>query len=519
MGNIKTYSFFNNIGGMNTRYNEVSLRDAEAEDILNLHTTQTGSWSSRNTGFVRRHDTALDSGAAIRSLYHYQPEQGQARIVVGAGDKLWVFEPGLSGFTQIHAGLTSNQRMNFVTMNGRLIGCNGVDTPIRWDGTGNVETLDGWPPEVPGVTPGYPGISALFNNRLVFAGDTQNPSLLYLSELETPENFTPDTGATSAGAIQVSPGDGERITGLKSLFLPIENEEVLIIFKENTTYMLTGHDADTFNLQRLSQEFGAVNHHSIVVVGNELMFLSREGVTTLSTATLQGNLTTGFISDKIRRRFDRLNPESLNESFAIHLRNRQEVWWFVPDGSAMENNRVLVYNYANAAQVGPVWSVRSGITAACGALVEGVLYTGSYSGFVHQQLIGNSYDGEAIEWRYRTPFYDFSSPRIRKRIRDIQFYLRQIAPSSITLRSTWDVRRAVSAQESETLAVVPEGEYSLFGASVYGSQTYNDVGVAMVQSMPPGSGRTFQMELSGNAVNQPVEIEGWTISAMYGGFQ
>jgi len=163
--------------------------------------------------------------------------------------------------------------------------------------------------------------------------------------------------------------------------------------------------------------------------------------------------------------------------------------------------------------------MRTGITAACGALVDGSIYTGSYDGFIHQQLVGNSYDGEAIEWRYRTPFYDFSSPRLRKRIRDIQFYLKPIAPSTITLRSIWDVRRAVPAQESETLSVIPDGEYSLYGTAVYGSQNYNDVGVTMVQSMPPGSGRSFQMELSGNAVGQPVEIEGWTISAMYGGFQ
>ena len=134
----------------------------------------------------------------------------------------------------------------------------------------------------------------------------------------------------------MSPGDGERITAIKTLYLPLENEEVLVIFKERSTYMLTGNDADTFTLQKVSGEFGAVSHQSVVQAGSELLFLSREGITSLSTATVQGNLTTGFISDRIRPAIDGLNRQATRYNWAL------DTWTTQYDGRGGVVKQILV---------------------------------------------------------------------------------------------------------------------------------------------------------------------------------
>ena len=512
---METFRFFENTGGMNLRINDLTLASGEAEEITNLHATSRGSWSSNNAGYIHLNGTPLNSGASVNGLYEYVTLDGASYLMAVAGSRLYTFEPSLGTATELSASLTDGFRMNFATFKGLLIACNGVDAPQKWDGINPVAALGGWPPTIAGITPGNPSIAEIFANRLVFSGDSDNPSMVYLSELENAENFTPGIGASSAGALQVSPGDGERITALKTLFLPMNNEEVLVIFKERSTYILSGSDADSFALQKISDEFGAVSALSVILVGNELMFLSQEGITSLSTATAQGNITTGFLSDQIRPQIATLNRSRLSGSFAVHLRNRQEVWWFVPDGSATQNQTVLVYNYG----INRCWSKRTGITAASGVSMNGNLYTGTYDGVIQQQLTGNSYNEQPIRWTYRSGFQDLSSPRLRKRIKDIELFLKQISNVNVTVNMYWDFRRGSSQRQSRILNVVPDASSSIYNTATYGQDAYNVAGSSIFRFMPAGSGRYFQLELTGQDADKPVEIEGWTIIALYGGYR
>ena len=507
---MRTFRFFENTGGMNLQDNDTSLRDGDAEEITNLHANARGSWTSSNVGFVNLNATPLQGGVPVTSLYEYVTLDSISYVMATAADKLLTFEPSTGANTVIHSGLAAG-RMDFVTFQGLLIGCNGQNAPIKWDGMTSVQNLAGWAPTIPGISPGSPSISAIFANRLIFSGDDNNPSMIYISALEDPEDFTPTTGAASAGAIQIAPGDGDRVTGIKTLFLPLNNEEVLVIFKETSTYMLTGSDSESFALQKVSDEFGAVGHHAVINVGNELMFLSREGVTTLSTATLQGNLTTGLLSNRVRATVTELNPNLRKGFFAVHMRNRQEVWWFLAQGSFLYNQLVLVYNYG----INQAWSRRSGIRAASGMERDGKLYTGNYEGVVQQQLRGNTYAGEDIPWVYRTGFNDLASPRMRKRIKDIEVFLRQISQVEINVNLYWDFRRGSANRQSRPLSVQMEGS-NIYGTGHYGEDVYNLSGTSILKFIPDGSGRFFQMEFTGT---KPVEIEGWTITAIEGGFR
>lgn len=512
---MQTYNFFKNTGGINQKANELSLEDQEAEEIINLHATTEGSWSSRDVGYVQINTTPLASGAPVTALYSYQTLTGASHLIAAAGTYLYDLDPISGQTTEIVNGLSNINRMHFVTFNGLLIVCNGVDAPQKWDGTNPISDLEGWAPTISGVSTGMPSISEIFANRLVFSGDVQNPSMLFISELENPENFTPDDELTSPGAIQVSPGDGEKITALKTLFLPLNNEEVLVVFKERSTYILSGSDSESFSLQKISDEFGAVNHDCVLQVGSSVIFLSNEGVTTLSTATSQGSLSTGFLSDRIRPQIDRLNRAYLSHAFAVHLRNRQEVWWFVAEGSTVKNQQVLVYNYGSNG----AWSKRTGIDAESGTVFGGKLYTGNYTGFVQQQLRGNSYQNAPIPWLYRTGFQGFSSPRLRKRIRDVELYFKQISDVDITVNTRWDFNRSSAYQQTRTLHVQPDSASCIYGMARFGQDFYNLSGTSSLRFTPTGSGRCFQLEFKGQAVNKPVELEGWTVTIIDGGFR
>jgi len=258
-----------------------------------------------------------------------------------------------------------------------------------------------------------------------------------------------------------------------------------------------------------------VSQDSVILVGNQLMFLSAEGITALNTATTQGNITTGFLSNAIQPQIANLNRSALGGSFAVHLRHRQEVWWFVPDGSNTRNQTVLVYNYG----VNQAWSRRSGIVACCAVYAGGLLYTGNYEGVIQQQLRGNSYNGQPIPWTYRTGFMTFSAPRTRKRIKDIELFLKQISTMDVTVNCYWNFRRGSANRQSHTVHVAPDASSSIYSVATYGQDDYNLAGSSVFKFIPAGSGMAFQLELTGQDANKPVEIEGWNITTLYGGYR
>jgi hypothetical protein len=509
---LRSFHFFNNTGGLNLRHTDTQLADTDAEEVENLHATGNGSWTTQDIGYTQINATALASGAAVQGMTSFTTEGGQTYWVVIAGGRFFTVSAGNGTAVEwtMPIAWDTFAPVIFTTFLGQLILFNGIQVPVVWDGVTPVALLAGWPAVIVGVTVGNPGFGAVYANRLAVAGDANNPSTVYISELENPENFTPSVGPASAGAILVGPGDGEKITALHTLYLPLTNEEVLVVFKERSTYIITGNDADTFALQKVSGEFGAVGPRSVVQVGSELIFLSQEGITSLSTATADGNLTTRMVSRSIQPQINTLNRNTLATSWALHLRDRNEVWWAVPDGGSTQNQRVLIMNYNN----GLTWSRRSGLTVACGCVLQGQLLTGNYNGVLHRQCSGSSYNGGPISWTYRTPFYELGSPRQRKRIRDIELYLRQQSALSLTVKTAWDARRSAASQETTTLPSTPDAESALFGSALFNADKYGLAGLSRVRLIPNGSGRSLQLELSGSAVNQPIELQGWTITAL-----
>jgi hypothetical protein len=511
---MQTVSYLANTGGMNLSQPDVNLPDTDAELILNMRPTATGSWSTSNVGYQRVNATALGGGQKIDGITSFTTSSGASKLIAVSGGTLYDVVSGSGQVTSIYSGLSPGARVRFVTFQGLLLLFNGVDLPLQWDGVNPPQTLNGWPPAIAGFSAGQPAFGTIFANRLCLAGDASNPSVVYLSALEDISQFTPGSDPNAAGLIHVSPGDGQKITGLKTLYLPLENTEVLVIFKQRSVYLLQGSDADTFTLQKLAEETGAVGPDAILPLGNALMFLSEVGMMALSTdqAQTQGSLQRGLISKKIQPLTQRLNPARLSESLAVYDPVENTVWWWVPDGSANQNNRVLLQHMGLSASGTSCWSLREGMSARCGVWHNGFLYTGDYNGFVCAQQQGTSYANEPINWMYRTPFYALTKPGSRRRVREVQLLCRQIAPVTMSVDSAWNYQRSASRRHRQMVHVQTDDASAVYGSARFEANSYNESGTSMVRFSPPGSGHSLQLTFSGSVASPAVEIQGWHIS-------
>ncbi len=512
---IHIHTFHNNTGGINMNAALGSMQDNEAETIVNMHLTQNGAWSTKDIGYRLLNSNPLNDAAQVNGITQYQDAAGTVHTVVFAGSRAYRFNLEDGTFTEIGAGFGDTDTVSSVVFKDQLIMCSRSLPPMKWQG-GAMSALAGWPPTIAGVTVGSPTLSEVFTNRLVLAGDSLNPSMLYISELENPNSFTPSSGPLSAGAIQISPGDGDQITGLKTLYLPMQNEEVLVIFKARAIYLLLGHDADAFTVQKLSGAIGAVSGRTVVQLGNDLLFLSENGISTITTVTLEGNIASATLSEKLTPLINTFNKGLMPQAFAVHLPERQEVWWWVAQDGATSLTTVLVYNYSTGRGI---WSLRANLPATCAMTVNGGLYTGTNNGMVQQQLYGNSYNGQAIQWTYRTPFYALGNPRQTKRIREIEICMTQYADAPLTLTGAWDNARSVRLRRQRNLTVFHTPEVSLYDTAIYGQNTYDEPGITRRRVAMEGAGQTFQMELGGAQTTMPIEIQGWSITTINGGLR
>ena len=137
-------------------------------------------------------------------------------------------------------------------------------------------------------------------------------------------------------------GTADYVVGLHSFA-----EDSLLVFNRNSIHVVQ----NTINLEAastrlLTNEVGCVARKSIVQVGNQVIFLSDNGVygtQFLDEYNLRGTETP--LSEPINETIKRINKEAWGQAVAVYFDNRYYI--AVPLDGATENNAILVYNFLN----------------------------------------------------------------------------------------------------------------------------------------------------------------------------
>jgi|GEM_PF-4038353 len=515
MATMKTIHVPTLSGGMETRKSPIDLNPNELTLVENLHWEQAKGWSSVNAGYVSRNATALNSGAPIKSIYTFTDVTGLANTLVQAGDTLYHVNP-LEGTTIKTLGQTSASGNSYVPFLGWCFVLNESATPKRWNGnSATFETMLGWMPDFgASLTPGNPGFGCVFANRLVLSGDTSNPNVVYLSGLEDPENFTPDGLDDGPGAIQISPGDGQVITGLVPMYVPYSNEHVLLIFKSESIYALKGYDASTFRLELVSNNLGTVSPKSIITVGQDVWFLSKSGINALGPNTELGILSVGSISPSMQGRIHTLNQAQLNKAFALHDPIRQELWWCLPTGSANVANEVWVQHYGTRPYT---WSIKTGLMMTCGhTLPLGQMLTGGNDGVWQQQRVGDTYNGASINWVLESATFALGNLSTMARLTMVDVYLSAIGSGAFDATCTWELGFDSRSDLIPSVTLSGSGA-NTYSVGFYGTALYDRQFKAIARLYPEGSGRLAELRLTGTSPAQPIAITGYSLTYIEGG--
>ncbi|MDD3436160.1 MAG: hypothetical protein PHC64_03300 [Candidatus Gastranaerophilales bacterium] len=401
---MKTY-FYNLSGGINQAASKTALgldtkklywADAKNVEIL------------QNSGVIRQKgNTLLLSLAAeeeIISIHQLKDGTAYNLIIATASGNLYIYGSKSQTLTKLTKTIDGSARINFVDF------LDGVVAGSKEDALFYINNDEGYPTESCNLNdfesnPIKADIIHVFAGRVwVASGAT-----LYYSALGTYNDFTTEN---NAGYINNFYTDTNDITALKTY------KDYLAIYKEDSVYLLSGSSYEDFKITPFADK-GTTSFSSVVTVNNRQYFIN-QGVFSMEQAGLLSQIQLGEeISLKIKSEFNNFDKTRFDEIIVLHYETKNQVWYFIPYQNDDYFHTIWIYSYIDEA-----WFKRilpQNITTAC--VYDKYILTADSLGKVYIEDFGSTFNGETIEFMWKSPFLAAGDSNVRKTIEEFYFIL------------------------------------------------------------------------------------------------
>lgn len=162
---------------------------------------------------------------------------------------------------------------------------------------------------------------------------TQDPLLIRFGSQESLTNFTPDTTNT-AGDLRLSSGS--------TFVQAVETKQQILVFTDRSLFSMRFIGPPfTFGLQELSKNLTIMSPNSAVAVDDVVFWMGKENFYVYTGRTQQIACT---VRDKVFLDFNFSQSDKVVSGVNSQW---SEIWWFYPSADSEENNKYVIYNYAN----------------------------------------------------------------------------------------------------------------------------------------------------------------------------
>ena len=458
-------------------------------------------------GTSRLNSTALNSGAVIKGLFDYWDTgtgatSTQHRIVHSGTT---IMRDNADGtFTNLFTGLASGAVPAYAVLEDVLVMANDAlaDVPRSWDGT-TAQNLAGTPPNF--------SFCVEHHNRMFAAGDEANSSRLYYSGLLDAADWV----GGGSGFIDISPRDGDRITGI------ISHRNELFVFKgpyKGSIHRITGSaptGSDAFARRTFARGIGAVGHNTLFTFRDDVGFMWSDGTihSLKATEVFQDYNRTALswpIHTWIR---GHVNFGRLKHAWAVDWPDFGFVLFGLPIDSSTDNNIVRMMDYRFEPVRWAQWPAFS--TPGSLALVvdpadndRRIVMEGGTDGFVRKYGQPNrAIDGlTSINFRATTPFLSYATPVAMKTIGGGSLGLQPKNDGNVVFGWTRDNNaqqtQNVSQGGADVLALAAANQFTL-GTSQLGGARFVDRFFELEEG---GEFRSVSLDVTNNVINEDVEL-------------
>lgn len=262
-----------------------------------------------------------------------------------------------------------------------------------------------------------------------------NSKTVFYSAIYEPWDYV---AANNAGFIDISPGDGDSVVAVAGTY----GYAAVMTQKRTILYQGTG-PADLGVSHVLT--VGCASPDGVVVVGDDTMFLSPYGPTTLQRTqygTITGaqlvNQMIGFPVAPLMH--DTASQDGWGKCVAYHDINARRVIWWLPEGDVP--NQGFVYQYDVKS-----WTRFNGWSINCVTRTTGnQLIAGGISGQLMILNQGGDDNGVSIGAYYITAWFDKGEPERNMTCPFMEIWVR-VSGVKLTLTAIWDYGDAVDSHD------------------------------------------------------------------------
>lgn len=405
----------------------------------------------------------LEGGAEIKGLFDawFSGTSGSSsqHRICHVGTKIKK-DDGDGMFTDLFTGLETDKVPSYAMLEDLLVIASDstADVPKSWDGS-TAQNLAGSPQNF--------AILTEHKNRLWAAGVVTNPSRLYYCASLNPEDWT----GSGSGFIDISPDDGDVITGLAS------HKNELWVFKgpyKGSIHRIINDSPADFARKTFITGLGAAGHNTIFKFKDDLGFMWADGsVHSLNATAAFGDFSEAALSRDIREWLvQNINFSQIKHFWAANNEQGGYILFSVAVNGATTNNYTLMMDYRFNPVRWALWPAFVSGSLICAvdpaANNKRILLAGGTDGFVRKYDQANrSIDGTTgISYKWTTPFINYGSSITTKTLSNMSLAL--VRKNDGTISFGW--RR--DNKEQQTISVSQAG-YDVLGTASSNQFTLN----------------------------------------------
>ena len=422
-------------------------------------------------------------------------------VLAARGTSIYSATPGGSSWTSRDSGRTSAAKYNFERFNfdgtDKIVVVDGVNAPTVFNSS--LAATDVSESSVAGSK-----FVASFKNHMFYAGKSTTKQEVIFSEPFDEDAFVSGQGA---GSFKVD----DTVVGLKVF------RDDLFIFCETRIFKLTGTSSSNFAVTSVTRNIGCINGDTIQEFAGDLIFLGPDGLRTIAGTARIGDVELGTISSNVQSIFnDNLSSASEFDSVVIPEKTQYRI--FFTKSTTAENQTKGVICVLKGQQF--EFSEIKGIRPACtdSFVDEGnvIVLHGAYSnGYIYRQESGNTFDGEIIFGRYRSPDLTFNDPGIRKHMQRVILNYKPEAAIDADLLLRYDYEDPDSARPA-AYALDSSEVVAIYGTSTYGVPIYAGASQPLVRQPVEGSGFAVALKVHDGGQTAPYSLKGFQLEYQLG---
>jgi hypothetical protein len=422
-------------------------------------------------------------------------------VLAARGTSIYSATPGGSSWTSRDSGRTSAGKYSFERFNfdgtDKIVVVDGVNAPTVFNSS--LAATDVGDSSVAGAK-----FVASFKNHMFYAGKATTKQEVIFSEPFDEDAFVSGQGA---GSFKVD----DTVVGLKVF------RDDLFVFCETRIFKLSGTSSTNFAVTPVTRNIGCINGDTIQEFAGDLIFLGPDGLRTIAGTARIGDVELGTISSNVQSIFnDNLSSATEFDSTVIPDKTQYRIFFTKSNVAEPQTKGVICVLKGQSFEFSEIRGIRPACTDSFVDEGNVLVLHGAYSGgYVYRQESGNTFDGDVIFGRYRSPDLTFDDPGIRKHMQRVILNYKPEAAIDADLFLRYDYEDPDSARP----AVYPldsEDVVAIYGTSVYGVPIYNGASQPLVRQPVEGSGFAVALKIQDGGLTAPYSLKGFQLEYQLG---